>query len=334
MAESDIAQRSEIAIAAVLPSSVRIRRGRQDGHSVDLELNGEPLRVTWLRDGGLRQVRELIGIWNSRPDVVVARVMSLAAREALSDAGIGWVDETGAAEIARGALIVSRDGRAPKSPRKPSGWTPAVLAIAEALLCGGRGTVDDMRKITALSAGSATNALRILTDLGFLHAEARRGPNAARRIVDPDRLLDAYAAAAAALTSRISITVGVTWRDPAAGLADIGRRWDRAGISWAATGVVAGLVLAPYLTTVAAGEVYVDGKTVARLEWVAAQAGLRPIEGGRLTLRPFPTVTAERLTAVKNRLRLVPWPRAYADLRIVGVRGEEAAEHLRETMRD
>lgn len=279
-------------------------------------------------------MRELIGSRNSHPDVVVARVMSLAAREALSAAGIGWVDETGAAEVVRGSLIVSRDGRVPRSPHKPSGWTPAVLAVAEALLCGGRGTVDDMQEITALSAGSATNALRTLTDLGFLHAEARRGPNAARRIVDPDRLLDAYAAAAAALTPRVSITVGVTWRDPAAGLADIGRRWDRAGISWATTGAVAGLVLAPYLTTVTTGEVYVDGKTVARLEWVAAQAGLRLIEGGRLTLRPFPTVAAERLTTIKNRLRLVPWPRAYADLRVVGVRGEEAAEHLREAMRD
>ncbi len=29
----------------------------------------------------------------------------------------------------------------------------------------------------------------------------------------------------------------------------------------------------------------------------------------------------------------VPWPRAYADLRKVGVRGEEAAEHLKEVCR-
>ena len=88
------------------------------------------------------------------------------------------------------------------------------------------------------------------------------------------------------------------------------------------------------MTTVTTAEIYVDGKTLARLEWVAAQAELRPIEGGKLTLRPFPTVTAERLTTVKSRLRLVPWPRAYADLRSVGVRGEEAAEHLRETIID
>ncbi len=333
MTRSDVAQRAEAAITAVFPPSVRIRRGHQDGHSVDLEINGEHVRVTWLGEGGLRQARELIENQDNRPDVAAARLMSFAAREALSTAGIGWVDETGAAEIVRGSFIISRDGRAQKTPRKPPRWTPAVLAIAEALLCGGRGTVGDMQEITALSAGSATNALRTLTDLGFLNAEVRRGPNAARRIADPDRLLDAYAAAAAALIPPVSIAVGVTWRDPVAGLADTGRRWDRAGISWAATGAVAGSVLAPYLTTVTTSEVYVAEKTSARLEWLAASIGLRPIEGGRLTLRPFPTVTAERLATVKNRLRLVPWPRAYADLRTIGVRGEEAAEHLRETMR-
>ena len=333
MAKSEIAHRAETAVAAVLPPSVRIRSGRQDGRSIDLELNGESVRVAWLGEGGLRQARELVDGQKDRPDVAVARRMSLAAREALSAVGIGWVDETGGAEIVRGSLIVSRAGRASRPRRRPRHWTPAVLAVAEALLCGGRGTVGDMQEITALSAGSATNALRTLTDLGLLDAEARRGPNAARQIADPDRLLDEYAAAAAARMPTISIALGVTWRDPVAGLTDTGRLWNRAGIPWAATGAVAASALAPYLTTVTTSEVYVEAKTSAALEWVAAKSGLRPIEGGRLSLRPFPTITAGRLATERNGLRLVPWPRAYADLLGVGVRGEEAAEHLRETMR-
>ena len=95
MPRVDIAHRSETAVAAVLPPSVRIRRSRKDGHSVNLELNGEPVRVTWLGEGGLRQVRELIAGREDRPDVAVARRMSPGARDALSAAGIGWVDETG-----------------------------------------------------------------------------------------------------------------------------------------------------------------------------------------------------------------------------------------------
>ena len=82
-----------------------------------------------------------------------------------------------------------------------------------------------------------------------------------------------------------------------------------------------------------AGSSHVDRKTIAGLEAAAAIANLQPIEGGRLVLRPFPTVAAKSLASVTARLTIVPWPRIYADLRIVGVRGEEAAEHLREVIR-
>ena len=330
---SNAAHRSEAAVAAVLPPSVRIRRGRKDGHVIGLELNGQPVTVEWLGEGGLRQARELLAGRKERPDVAAARHMSPGARKALSAAGIGWVDETGAAEITLESLIVSRSGNPVKVTRKPPRWTPAVLAIAEALLCGGRATVAAMQETTGLSAGSATNALRALTDLGLISAAARRGRNSARRIPDQDRLLDAYAAAAASMVPETALTVGVTWREPAAALAETGRRWNDTGISWAATGTVAALVFAPCLTTVSAAEVYVDRNTIAGLGEAAAKADLRPIEGGRLTLRPFPTVAARRLAVTKNGLSLAPWPRVYADLRVVGVRGEEAAEHLRDAIR-
>ena len=192
---------------------------------------------------------------------------------------------------------------------------------------------ETFERASGLSAGSSTNALRTLTDLGLLHAPARRGRNSARQISDPDRLLDKYAAAVEAMRPLTALTVGVTWRDFVVGLNETGRGWNSAGISWAATGAVAASVIAPYIATVAAGEVYVDAMTVAGLEWVAARANLRPIEGGRLTLRPFPTITAKLMALEKGGIRVAPWPRVYADLRLVGVRGEEAAEHLRDQIR-
>ena len=171
------------------------------------------------------------------------------------------------------------------------------------------------------------NALRTLTDLGPLNAAARRGRNAARRVHDPDRLLDEYAAATAAAMPAVTLAVGVTWRDFVAELREIGRRWDDGNVAWAATGAA---VLAPHLATVTTGEIYVDRATIAGIEAAAARADLHPIEGGRLTLRPFPTPTARRLAETRGDLRVAPWPRVYADLRTMGVRGEEAAEHLRE----
>ena len=329
-----IAHRAEAAIAAVLPRSVRVLSGREKDHVVDLDLNGQTIEVKWLGEGGLRQTRELIRSQRNRPDVVAARRISPGAREALAAAGIGWVDETGAAEIVFGTLIISTSGRSSPVVKKPPHWTPAVLAVAEALLCGGRPTVGGMQEISGLSAGACTNALRTLTDLGLLSATARRGRYSARSISDPDLLLDNYATAAAAMMSPVALTVGATWPDFVIGMREIGRQWDHERVRWAATGTVAASVIAPYLTRVATGEVYVDRMTIAGLEWVASIAGLRIVEGGRLTLRPFPTVTAKSLALVRDDLCVAPWPRVYSDLRVVGVRGEEAAEHLRELIRD
>jgi hypothetical protein len=57
------------------------------------------------------------------------------------------------------------------------------------------------------------------------------------------------------------------------------------------------------------------------------------MEGGRLLLRPFPTPAGDKLTTSdKDDFRSMLWPRVYADLRMTGVRGEDAADHLREEM--
>jgi hypothetical protein len=131
--------------------------------------------------------------------------------------------------------------------------------------------------------------------LGLLEAQVERGRDSAREVVDEGRLLDAYATAVEVLPAPLRLQVGVAWRDPVAGLMETGGKWNKRRTDWAATGVAAAAaVIAPYLTTVTSTEVYVDAGTIVGLEAVAADAGLRPIEGGRLTLRPFPTVAVRR----------------------------------------
>ena len=325
--ERPTARRAKEAVLAVLPRAVKAGKAPKDG-AANLIVAGVPLQIKWAGEGWLGDVQALLAGGGRRPDIVVARRMSPGAREALSKAGIGWVDETGAAEIAAGSVVVSRTGRSQPPAEKPKRWTPAALAVAEALLCGTRATVAATQEATGLSAGSCTSALRVLTDLGLLVAEAGRGRGSARRIADLDQFLKRYATAAATMLTPTSLQVGVTWRDVVTGLAETGRRWDKQGIVWAATGAVAASVIAPYLTSINSAEVFVDADSILGLEAVAARAGVRPIEGGRVTLRPFPTVTARRLAEQVDGLRVVPWSRAYVDLRAAGVRGEEAAEHL------
>lgn len=326
--------RALAAFLGVLPSGADVREQEAVGdvRRADVIVGGRTIELKWVGEGSLGEVRRGLAVWPVVPDVVVGRRLSPGARALLASKGVGWVDETGAAEIAIGSIIVSRSGRPPELTEKPPGWTPAGLAVAEALLCGVRGTVAETRRATGLSTGSCTNALRALTDLGLIEAERARGRGSARQVGDRRALLAAYTNAAAALRPTINLEVGVTWRDPVAALVDTGRRWSRENIAWAATGAAAANVLAPYLSSVTRVDVYVETKTMVGLEAAAAAVGLKPIEGGRLTLRPFPTPAVDRLVETIDGVRVAPWPRVYVDLLVTGVRGEEAAEHLWEVV--
>lgn len=325
--DRDVRRRAEQAVRDVLPRSVEVRRAE-----AGVVVNGHPVQLAWVGEGNLRDVRPVLEDRQGRPEVVVARRLSPGARERLSEAGIGWVDETGAAEIAVGSIVVSRAGRRPARSEELTHWTPAVMAVVEALLCGTKPTVAAAEQVTGLSTGSCTKALRFLADRDLLTADAARGRGSARRIVDPDRLLDAYTAAVEQAPASVSVQVGLAGRDLIAALAEAGSQWDAAQVPWAATGAAAASVVAPYLTSVSSAEVFVGADTLVGLEARAADGGVRPLEGGRLTLRPFPTVAIPRLAEHRDGLRVAPWPRVYADLRSSGVRGEEAAEHLREVV--
>lgn len=325
-----ISKRIETALRAVLPRSVVINSIATNDSMLELEIAGRRVLACWAGEGWLRQIRPVLTDFRDCPDIVVVRRMSPGGSELLSKEGIGWVDELGAAEIAIDSIIVSRTGRPDQAPKKPRQWTPSVIAVAEAILCDDVSTVADMERATGLSTGSCTNALRVLTDQGYLKAEIARGPASRRSVVDKEQLLDAYAKAAALSVHSIEHVVGVTWRDPIEGLAEIGRKWDKMQIGWVASGTVAAALLAPLITTLARADVYVDAHSIAELDSIALQVGLQPIEGGRLTLKPFPSVTTRLLAQTIEGVHIAPWPRVYVDLRKIGVRGEEAAEHLRE----
>lgn len=167
----------------------------------------------------------------------------------------------------------------------------------------------------------------------MLEADYARGRRSGRRLEDREALLDAYQDAVAKVRAKASIAVGVAPGSDVVGeVARAGKAWDESETAWAATGSVAAAVMAPLLTQVTTGVVYVGASNEFGLHQVAEVAGLRPIEGGRLTLACFPTVASNTLASRVDDLRVAPWPRVYVDLAAIGVRGEEAAEHLREVV--
>ena len=293
----------------------------------------ELLRIRWLERGSaiVLQTRLHNG---PRPDLLMAAHMSSAAQLAATEAGVGWLDETGAAQFAVGTVVVSRISvPVPATNEQVERWTGAKLGITEALLTGVPGTVRALVTATGASPSTAGLALNSLTHTGLLTSQAVRGRNSGRTIADPSRLLEAYADAVTRARQAPGVQAGVLWRDPLEGLSQIGRLWDQEQLAWAATGALSAAALSPLQTQVAPMVVYVDAVGLATLAAAAVTAGLKLLEGGRLQLRPFPSPITRRLSAEVSRgLRSVPWPRAYADLRDTGVRGEEAAEHLREVM--
>ena len=287
--------------------------------------------VAWLSVGWPRQVREVLAR-AFIPDLIAAPEMSPGARRTAAEAGVGWFDETGAADFTLGpTFLVQKDGRPTLQLDANLGWRPATTAVCEALLTGSSATVAAVHRRTGLAMSTVATALKFLETQKLLHAEASRGPGAARTVLDRSALLETYAAAAIRLRSPLSVRVGSLWRDPIAGITALGDLWSSAGVQWAVTGALTAEVLAPLLTQLSPMEMYIDARTIAELRLAVLKAGLREVGGGRLLLRPFPSPAGAALsTEIRPGFWSVPWPRAFADLRATGVRGEEAADHLRE----
>jgi len=322
------------ALRAVLPPNAKVRVKRSSGRAVELNVNNHSLRACWVGEGRSSHVKEVLTlVGTQQPDVLVARKMDPGAQAAAAQAGVGWVDEAGGAELTLDWIVLSRTPRpAPRPAKSPAGWTPATAGVAEALLIGTQPTVAAIQAATGLSRGLCARALSFLTQQHYLASDVARGPQSARRLLDRDGLLNVYADATQKFNAP-ELRVGVLWRDAVQGVVDLGRTWSAGGLKWAATGAVAAAVLAPFLTDVGTAEVFVQGATEADLVVAADRVRTRPMEGGRMVLRPFPSAATARLSVEREGLCLAPWPRVYADLLRSGVRGEDAAEHLREMMR-
>lgn len=311
--------------AADVPSfDVRVRVGRSAHRFV----------AGWAGAGWPADVRTLVTVAPDL-DVVYAKNLSDGARSWLAERHIGWVDETGRANIVleSGLVIVREPTATEKHQVVGDHWTNTMLAAVEAVLAGVAPTVEAVESATGMSRGASANALSRLERRGLLERPARqRGPNAARQVVDVDSLIDQYTEAAAEFRKNQKVVrLHRLWADPLDVLdIEIGPGLTAMGVTWAVTGAAASTLLAPYLSDVTVLELYVDRSLLRAPDRLAGILGGRVVERGhRIEVRDLPTSMSARGPKIGGVQLALP-ARVYADLMASGGRAAEAAHHLRE----
>ncbi len=342
--EDPLTARVRRAVQAVLPPGLGVRvarRGRRHGgpgtRAFDVEVTAGAVEhhfvAGWAGKGWPAEVDELLELV---PDleVVVASRLSPGAQAIITGRKLGWVDETGGADISRpSGLVVLRTVAATRGDRPaPERWSPSALAAAEAVLSGVPPLVEAVERRTGLSRHATATSLMRLEQLGLLaRPHARRGPRAGRVVVDEDRLLTAYTEAATVRRTRQRThLVHRLWTGdlPATLGREIAPGLEATGAAWAVTGGAASLLLAPYLSEVSTLELYVDRELMGVPARLADLLGGRVVEQGAvITVRELPTVMAGSGPIVDG-IRLAVPVRVYADLMAVGGRSAEAAHHL------
>lgn len=328
----DLAE-AEQTLLALMPPGARVSVGADKKIPADLILrvSEHKLRARFVQHANLAAIKDALS-FKPEPEILLLSRTTPAIREFLGQHFIGWVDQTGSAQISSGPLIISRDKIQVLHRKHQPRWTRSMLGVAEALLTGTPGTVSAVSAATGLAPSSAATALHTLSEMHLLSADAVRGRRAGRKITEYSALLSAYSEATTTRPHQFTLRVGVLWQDPIKSLAETGKIWTQEGTQWAVTSAIAAAVMAPFSTQISPLEIYLDASSPALMMAALKNAGLKPLEGGRLTVSPFPSEGTRNQVNRIQSLPVVPWPRVYADLQHAGVRGEEVAEYLREVM--
>lgn len=336
------ATRIRDALRSVLPGGLRVEVKALDPAvptvAVRVEANKAEHRfvVGWALEGWPADVDRLLRLAPA-VDVVAARAISVGARESLAERGIGWIDETGGAQLAlpTGLVVIRDSASQPQPPAGEGRWARSTVAVAEAVLSGTEPRVDPVQHATGLSRGATANALVQLERDGLLERAIVRGPGSSRHVADASGLLDRYATAVAALADkRRVVRMHRLWDDPLDSLiGELAPRLATAQVAWAATGVAASMLLAPYLSTLSVVELYVDESLTFDAPRLADLLGARQVDRGhRIEVRVLPNLITATAGPVIEGVRCAPLARVYADLLAKGGRTAEAAQHLREVL--
>lgn len=328
--------------AVLTGATVRLEGATPEGRSlviVDAGHGPTAFRTEWVGAGWPQDVREAMeridgdDSW-PRDLLLLAGRFSPGAIELLTARDANWADETGAARIVAPGLLVIRDGSAQPPPRRGLGWSPSAAEIAELLLSQawfeGFGTTE-LANRSGWSAPQVSQVLQSFDDEGWTSKYGPgRGRGAKRELVDPDGMLASWSEAMSN-QSAPSREASKTFADPMGFLGDELADSLDDNVRWVLGGWGAAQEVAPFLTAVPTLQIHVHEEDFrGPLEEAMRGCGLREVnEGGRVQFfAAAPSLLARSWS--RDRFPLAGTPRIYVDLKRLGPRGMEAAEHLKE----
>lgn len=302
------------------------------------------IEVVWAGEGFPYDVRKVgVGTGEIPQTVIVAmRKASPGARDALEDSGVNWVDADGNAHIELPGLAIRTGAwtRAGGHGAATLELSKAAWAVAETILDGYQQEqkthadlpgVHHLAEVSATSSASVSRALQTFDNIGFTQKlGSERGASASRVISDPSGLLSAWAGwyRSRRVQSRTYASITTNTEEfleavHAQAISPI-----------VVTGWQALDEYAPFATGSQGISAYVTADDFERVtHGMETMRGVRPVtSGGRYTVLAGDSHTLS-LARRSQRVGLVTSPiRLYGDLLRSGVRGDDAAEHLRENV--
>ena len=310
--------------------------------SIEVRLaGGKPMRldVVWLPEGWPSDVKRALE--HLEPSslgrlVVAAPSLSPGAIEELRKRGANWMDERGNVRLVVPPGLVLLKTAPPERRSQPSFvWSRSRVIIAEILLNEPteKHELTVLASRTGFSIAQVSNVLRAFDKLGWTERHGpKRGVGVWRTLAKPGSMLEAWTAhlVAARPTHRSGHRV---FRDPMQFLETELAAVLRPRTSWAVTGWAGASLVAPLVTLTPVLHIYVAGDDFERVAGeIFAAAKIRSVESGpnvELLRAEYPLLMH---AGTKTKLPVVNAPRLYADLLAFGGRGQDAAQHVRETV--
>lgn len=262
------------------------------------------------------------------PVVVVAGESTARAREILAEAGVGLVDGLGNVRLGLPGLLVRIASKKPvRRAAVPVRLSGKSGLVAQAMLCDVDRSwqVGDLKQRCGVSAGLVHRVLLRLEVEGVVEVHGA-GPTKTRRLSNPAALLDLWAEEQIDRPTRHRVFMPAQTTDQLVG--SLSEGLEEAGVGYALTGMAAAARLAPFVTSVAVADVWLE--STADPGVVCARLGATPVDSGPNVV--FLQERDDGPLAFRTRMERV-WTanvfRLYLDTRRHRRRGREQSDHLR-----